>query len=101
MYICNYFKKLKHWTISKIIIDIISDNKAKETITNFINLNNVSFNNAEFLNPILAEYDGVNFEAIYKQIEGAGARNKYLTGNFGKFKRKYKLEHPRTTKKAN
>lgn len=51
-------------TISKIIIDIISDNKAKETITNFINLNNVSFNNAEFLNPILAEYDGVNFEAI-------------------------------------
>ena len=38
--------------------------KAKETITNFINLNNVSFNNAEFLNPILAEYDGVNFEAI-------------------------------------
>ena len=27
--------------------------------------------------------------------------NKYLTGNFGKFKRKYKLEHPRTTKKAN
>lgn len=50
--------------ISKIIIDIISDNKAKETITNFINLNNVSFNNAEFLNPILAEYDGVNFEAI-------------------------------------
>jgi hypothetical protein len=45
--------------------------------------------------------DPIGIEAIYKQIEGAGARNKYLTGNFGKFKRKYKLEHPRTTKKAN
>ena len=45
--------------------------------------------------------DPIGIEAIYKQIEGAGARNKYLTGNFGKFKRKYKLDHPRQTKKAN
>ena len=45
--------------------------------------------------------DPIGIEAIYKQVEGAGARNKYLTGNFGKFKRKYKLDHPRQTKKAN
>ena len=43
--------------------------------------------------------DPIGIEKIYKQIEGAGARNKYLTGNFGKFKRKYKLDHPRMTKK--
>lgn len=43
--------------------------------------------------------DPIGIEKIYQQIEGAGARNKYLSGNFGKFKRKYKLDHPRTTKK--
>ena len=73
-------------TISKIIIDIISDNKAKETITNFISLNNVSFNNAEFLNPLLAEYDGVNFEAIKDLINQyiplvSTTLNIYLTDN--------------------
>lgn len=73
-------------TISKIIIDIISDNKAKETITNFISLNNVSFNNAECLNPLLAEYDGVNFEAIKDLINQyiplvSTTLNIYLTDN--------------------
>lgn len=73
-------------TISKIIIDIISDNKAKETITNFISLNNVSFNNAKFLNPLLAEYDGVNFEAIKDLINQyiplvSTTLNIYLTDN--------------------
>lgn len=73
-------------TISKIIIDIISDNKAKETIKNFISLNNVSFNNAEFLNPLLAEYDGVNFEAIKDLINQyiplvSTTLNIYLTDN--------------------
>lgn len=51
-------------TLSKIIIEIITDNKAKEIITNFISLKEVSFNKAEMISPELAEYNDVNFETI-------------------------------------
>ncbi len=51
-------------TLSKIIIEIITDTKARETIQNFISLKEVSFNKAEMISPELAEYNGINFETI-------------------------------------
>ena len=43
--------------------------------------------------------DPIGIEAIYKKIDGVSARSKYLTGNFGKYARKFKLDHPRRPKK--
>lgn len=39
--------------------------------------------------------DRLGVEKVYHNMESAGQRNKYLTGNFGKMARKYKLDHPR------
>lgn len=51
-------------TLAKIIIEIITDQKAKEIINNFISLKEVSFNKAEMRRPDLADYNNVNFETI-------------------------------------
>ena len=39
--------------------------------------------------------DRLGVEKVYTDMEYAGQRSKYLTGNFGKMARKYKLDHPR------
>ena len=51
-------------TLSKIIIEILTDQKAKGIISNFIALTDVSFNKAEMMSPELAEYNNVSFEVI-------------------------------------
>ncbi len=51
-------------TISKIILEIITDSKAKSIIENFIALREVSFAKAEMPSPELAEYNNINFETI-------------------------------------
>ena len=51
-------------TISKIILEIITDSKAKSIIENFISLRDVSFAKAEMPSPELAEYNNINFETI-------------------------------------
>lgn len=43
--------------------------------------------------------DPIGIEDIYKKIDGVSSRSKYLTGNFGKYARKFKLDHPRRAKK--
>ena len=51
-------------TLSKIILDIIDDEKDKTIIQNFIGLQNVSFSKSKMDSPELAEYNGVSFETI-------------------------------------
>lgn len=51
-------------TISKIILEIVTDSKAKSIIENFISLRNVSFDKAEIPSPELAEYNSISFETI-------------------------------------
>lgn len=42
--------------------------------------------------------DPINVQNIYVQMTSAGSRSKYLSGNFGKLARKFKLDHPRKDK---
>lgn len=63
-YFNNICEVAYYRTLSKIIIEILTDKKAKEVISNFISLAEVSFNNAEMRSPELAEYNNVSFDAI-------------------------------------
>ena len=64
----NYFNNIcevsYYRTLSKIILDIIDDETAKQIIQNFISLSNVSFDKADMESPELAEYNSVSFETI-------------------------------------
>lgn len=63
-YFNNICEVAYYRTLSKIIIEILTDEKAKAIISNFIALADVSFNKAEMISPELAEYNLVSFEVI-------------------------------------
>lgn len=63
-YFNNVCEVAYYRTISKIVLDIITDEKAKNIINNFIGLREVSFNKAKMISPELAEYNGINFDTI-------------------------------------
>lgn len=58
-----------------------------EIVFDKLNQHNISIN------------DPINVQKVYRDMEAAGQRNKYLSGNFGKLARKFKLDHPRRNKK--
>lgn len=64
----NYFNNVcevaYYRTISKIVLDIITDEKAKEAITTFVGLREVSFKEAKMASPELASYNNINFDTI-------------------------------------
>ena len=63
-YFNNICEVAYYRTLSKIILEIVSDEKAKNIINNFIGLINVSFEKTTIKSPIYAEYNNINFELI-------------------------------------